>query len=239
MKNKNLKKYEKLRMKFGSKPVEWLDFSVREYNFCKNHRIECIHQLIDTNLVHNIRGFSVKKVFRLLTATLKRKIGIDFQFIGVGDGIFRIIPKFVVEIKQKAESGDANAMFEYSMYLRKYHSTQEAHEWHTNAAKAGNPKAMAEEGNFILYGWVEGSLEDAFVYFRKASELGERKAFFDLGECFLYGLGCKQDFQKAREYYKKASWWKHRKIIKKIDSEEFRKGIDGCKKLELIRDFYN
>ena len=98
---------------------------------------------------------------------------------------------------------------------------------------------MAEEGNFILYGWVEGTLEDAFEYFRKASELGERKAFFDLGECFLYGLGTEQDFQKAREYYKKESWWKNRKIIKKIDSEDFRKGIDGCKKLELIRDFYN
>ena len=239
MKNKNLKKYEKLRKKFGSKPVEWLDFSVREYNFCKNHRIECIHQLIDTNLVHNIRGFSVMKVFRLLTATLKRKIGIDFEFIGIGDGIFRIIPKFIFETKKNAESGDANAMLEYSMYLRKYHSTQEAHEWHTKAAKAGNPRAMAEEGNFILYGWVEGTLEEAFVYFRKASELGERKAFFDLGECFLYGWGCKQDFQKARECYKKASWWKHRKIIKMIDSEEFKKGINECKKLEFIRDFYN
>ena len=237
--NMNLKKYEKLRKKIEYQPVEWLDFSVREYNFCKNHRIECIHQLIDTNLVHNIRGSSVMKVFRLLTATLKRKIGIDFEFIGIGDGIFRIIPKFIFETKKNAESGDANAMLEYSMYLRKYHSTQEAHEWHTKAAKAGNPRAMAAEGNFILYGWVEGTLEDAFEYFRKASELGERKAFFDLGECFLYGLGTEQDFQKARECYKKASRWKHRKIIKMIDSEEFRKGIDGVKKLDLIRDFYN
>lgn len=87
---------------------------------------------------------------------------------------------------------------------------------------------------------IDGQIfEDAFVYFRKASELGERKAFSDLGDCFLYGWGCKQDFQKARECYKKASWWKNRKIIKKIDSEDFRKGIDGCKKLELMRDFYN
>lgn len=99
--NMNLKKYEKLRKKIEYQPVEWLDFSVREYNFCKNHRIECIHQLIDTNLVHNIRGFSVMKVFRLLTATLKRKIGIDFEFIGIGDGIFRIIPKFIFETKKK------------------------------------------------------------------------------------------------------------------------------------------
>lgn len=143
------------------------------------------------------------------------------------------------ELRKKAESGDAQAMLEYSEYLQKYHGLQEAHKWHTKAAKAGNPRAMAAEGNFILYGWVKGTLEDAFEYFRKASELGERKAFSDLGDCFLYGWGCKQDFQKARECYKKASRWKHRKIIKMIDSEEFRKGIDGCKKLEFIRDFYN
>ena len=235
----NLKKYEKLRKKFESKPVEWLDFSVREYNFCRSRRIKFIYQLIDTNLVHNTRGFGVMKGFRFLTATLKRKIGIDFKFIGIGDGTFRIIPEFIFETKQKAESGDANAMLEYSMYLGKYHSTQEAHGWHTNAAKAGVPKAMVEEGNFILYGWISGSLGEAFEYFRKASELGEKKAFSDLGDCFLYGWGCEQDFQKALECYKKASRWKHRKIIKMIDSEDFRKGIDGCKKLELIRDFYN
>ena len=153
--------------------------------------------------------------------------------------MFKMNLKKYEELRKKAESGDANAMLEYSMYLRKYHSTQEAHGWHTNAAKAGVPKAMVEEGNFILYGWISGSLGEAFEYFRKASELGEKKAFSDLGDCFLYGWGCEQDFQKARECYKKASWWKHRKIIKMIDSEEFRKEIDGCKKLEFIRDFYN
>lgn len=153
--------------------------------------------------------------------------------------MFKMNLKKYEELRKKAESGDAQAMLEYSEYLQKYHGLQEAHEWHTKAANAGNPRAMAEEGKFILYGWVEGTLEDAFVYFRKASELGERKAFSALGDCFLYGWGTEQNFQKARECYKKASWWKHRKIIKMIDSEEFRKGIDGCKKLDFIRDFYN
>ena len=111
------------------------------------------------------------KVFRLLTATLKRKIGIDFKFIGIGDGTFRIIPEFIFETKQKAESGDAQAMLEYSVYLQKYHTLQEAHEWHTKAAKAGNPRAMAEEGNFILYGWISGSLCDAFEYYKNQQKL--------------------------------------------------------------------
>ena len=236
--NMNLKKYEKLRKKIEYQPVEWLDFSVREYNFCRNRRIEFIYQLIDTNLVHNIRGFAVMKVFRLLTATLKRKIGIDFEFIGIGDGIFRIIPKFIFETKKNAESGDANAMLEYSMYLRKYHSTQEAHEWHTKAAKAGNAKAMVEEGKFRLYGWIGGTLEEALEYYKKAAEAGIKKSYAALADCYLYGWGCEQDFNKAKKCFKKASRIKHKEIIKKIDSEEFRKGIDGCKKLELIREFY-
>ena len=235
----NLKKYQKLRKKFGFKPVQWLDFSVREYNFCRNRRIEFIYQLIDTNLIHSIRGFSVMKVFRLLSATLKRKMGIDFKFIGIGDDTFRIIPEFIFQTKQKAESGDANAMLEYSEYLQKYHGLQETHEWHTKAAKAGNPRAMAEEGNFILYGWIPGSLCDAFEYYKKSAEAGIRKSYANMADCYLYGWGTEQDFQKARECYKKASWWKHRKIIKMIDSEKIRKGIDGCKKLDLIRDFYN
>lgn len=234
----NLKKYEKFRKKFGYKPVEWLDFSIREHNFCRNHRIEYVLQLIDANLVHNIRGFGVMKVFRLLTATLKRKIGIDFQFIDVGNNTFRIIPKFIFETKQKAESGDAQAMLEYSEYLQKYHGLQEAHEWHTKAAKAGNVRAMAEEGNFILYGWVEGTLEEALEYYKKAAEVGIKKSYAAMADCYLYGWGCEQDFNKAKKCFKKASRIKHKEIIKKIDSEELRKGIDGCKKLELIREFY-
>ena len=236
--NMNLKKYEKFRKKFGYKPVEWLDFSVREHNFCRNHRIEYVLQLIDANLAYNIRGFGVMKVFRLLTATLKRKIGIDFQFIGVGNNTFRIIPKFIFETKQKAESGDANAMLEYSDYLQKYYSLREAHEWHTKAAKTGNSRAMTEEGNFILYGWIGGTLEEALEYYKKAAEAGIKKSYAALADCYLYGWGCEQDFNKAKKCFKKASRIKHKEIIKKIDSEEFRKGIDGCKKLELIREFY-
>lgn len=109
----------------------------------------------------------------------------------------------------------------------------------TKAAKAGNPRAMAEEGNFILYGWIEGTLENAFEYFRKAAELGERKAYSDLGDCYLYGWGCDQDFQKAMECYKKASWLKHRKIIKQLSRNDFCLKTDGKTVLEEIREFYN
>lgn len=142
-------------------------------------------------------------------------------------------------MKLKAESGDSEAMQQYSEYIQKYHSMKEAHEWHTKAAKAGNPRAMVEEGNFILYGWIEGTLENAFEYFRKAAELGERKAYSDLGDCYLYGWGCDQDFRKAMECYKKASWLKHRKIIKQLSRNDFCLKTDGKTVLEEIREFYN
>ena len=142
-------------------------------------------------------------------------------------------------LKRLAESGDAQAMLSYSEYIRETSSLKEAHEWHTKAALAGNPKAMAEEGNFILYGWVEGSLEDAFNYYKKAADAGIKDAYADMADCYLYGWGVNQDFDKAKEYFKKSSKIKYREIINRIDSEEFRKTIDGTKKLELIREFYN
>ena len=73
--NMNLKKYEKFRKNFGYKPVEWLDFSIREHNFCRNHQIRYIDQLIDADINLRYRGFGLKKNFRFLTATLKRKLG--------------------------------------------------------------------------------------------------------------------------------------------------------------------
>lgn len=60
-----------------------------------------------------------------------------------------------------------------------------------------------------------------------------------MADCYLYGWGVNQDFDKAKECFKKASRMKYSKIIKRIDSEQFRKTIDGTKKLELIREFYN
>lgn len=235
----NLKKYDKLRKKFEYKPVEWLEFSVREHNFCRNRQIEYVYQLIDTNLLYNIRGFSVMKVFRLFIATLKRKTGIDFQFIGIGDGIFRIIPKFIVGIKQKAESGDAQAMLEYSEYLKEFYSLQESHEWNTKSARAGSAMAMASEGNYILYGWVAGTLEDAFEYYKKSAEAGIKMSNAAMADCYLYGFGIEQNFQKARECYKKASRWKYRKIVKQLSRKDFHLETDGETVLKKIREFYN
>ena len=170
MKKMNLKKYEKLRKRIENKPIEWLELYIRPYNICKNNHVSYLYQLIDRP-IEKIHSHNNAKIFPPIVNSLKEKTGIDFAFIKEDSKFpierFRIIPSFVLDMKLKAESGDAEAMFEYSEYLQKFQSLQGAHEWHTKAALAGNPKAMGEEGNFILYGWIEGTLEDAFDYFRK------------------------------------------------------------------------
>lgn len=129
----NLKKYKKLREKIAQKPVDWLEGSVRIQNFCRNHHIEYIFQLIDTDIFQETRRSF--KNYRLIEARLKEKTGIDFEFInGNENDTYRIIPKFISEAKQKAESGDAQAMLEYSECLKEFYSLKESHEWHTKAA---------------------------------------------------------------------------------------------------------
>ena len=104
--------------------------------------------------------------------------------------------------------------------------------------QTGHPKAMREEAGFIRYGWVSCSLQDAYEYYVKASELGDRESFARLGDCYRYGWGCEQNFQKACECYKKASRYKYRKIIKQLSKKDFCLE-DGEEVLKEIRDFYN
>jgi hypothetical protein len=52
---------------------------------------------------------------------------------------------------------------------------------------------------------ASGRSEDAFRSFRKASEMGYRMAFFNLGHCYTDGEGTKQDMELARKCYRRAS----------------------------------
>ncbi len=99
--------------------------------------------------------------------------------------------KDILEVRKKAFRGDPKATYDYSQFLMhdspKRDSLHLAHEWHTRAAKAGYPKAMGEEGNFIIHGWVVGTMEEAFEYYTRAYESGYKMASWGLGDCFYYG----------------------------------------------------
>ena len=131
-------------------------------------------------------------------------------------------------------------MFLYSEYLlnysHKYNSLELSHKWHTKSARAGYPEAMAAEGYYIIYDWVDAPLEDAFDYFQKAVNAGYKKAHYGLGDCYLYGWGVEQNYEKAKYHFNKIG---KGKVMKNITSENINEKIDGKKALENTRDFHN
>lgn len=238
----NLKKYKRLWKKFEKKSVDSLALNIRQHNILRNNQISYLWQLIDNPIEKNHSHNNVK-IFPPIIDALKKKTGIDFEYIKEKSKFpvekFRIVPSFILDLKKKADSGDGVAMYEYSQYLQEYQNLQEAHEWHTRASLAEVPEAMAEEGRFILNGWIDAPLWKAVEYFRKSIAAGIKSSYRGLADCYLYGWGVEQDFEKAKRLYKKAGRFKFRKLIKKIDMEEFRDTVNGEEALRRIRGFYN
>ena len=152
------------------------------------------------------------------------------------------IKKFsnIEEIEKKALAGDGEAMYQFSKYFwegaPKGNSLRLAHFWNTKAAKAGYPLAMAYEGVFIIHNWVTGTLEDSFNYYQKAVDAGCKIAHEGLGECYLYGWGVEQDYEKAKYHFKKV---RQGYRLKGITAKNIKEKVDGKKALENDRDFHN
>lgn len=153
----------------------------------------------------------------------------------------------LAEIKEKALQGDPKAMYEYSEYFHVAsfidRSLWIAHEWHTKAAKAGYAKAFADEASFIQNAWVEGTLEDAFNYYVKAVESGDKSAYAWLGKCYYYGWGTEKNYEKAKYYMMKAYWrgclWT-KAYFKGVTKDNFLEKVnDGQKAYEEHLWFYN
>ena len=53
--------------------------------------------------------------------------------------------------------------------------------------------------------YVELNESIAFEWFKKAAELGNKKAMNNLGVCYMYGQGCEKDLNLAFYWYKKAA----------------------------------
>ncbi|MCI6186368.1 MAG: hypothetical protein MR739_04225 [Spirochaetia bacterium] len=153
--------------------------------------------------------------------------------------------KNILELKKKALSGNPKALYDYSEYLMndsyKRDSLNMAHKWHTKAAVAGYSKARGKEGDFIIHGWVAGTLEDAFNYYKKAYETGYKKASWGLGDCYYYGWGIERILEKAKYYYKIAKRLGigiNMKALNKMTEEDFLK-VDCDQALKNDREVYN
>ena len=66
------------------------------------------------------------------------------------------------ELRKKAESGDAQAMLEYSEYLQKYHGLQEAYEWQrkTDIYRRITSQCAVID-NHPLQRWHQGAANDS------------------------------------------------------------------------------
>ena len=145
-----------------------------------------------------------------------------------------------------AEEGNPKGYYDYGEFIIQdgamNHKLDYAHSLNSKAAELRYPKAMEKEAGFIIHGWVKGSLEDAFNYYARAVEAGVKEAHWGLGDCYFYGWGTEQNYEKAKYHLKKAKRYGYRfaaRKLKSITTENIKDKIDGKKALEGDRDFYN
>lgn len=115
----------------------------------------------------------------------------------------------IIQFRNSAELGDANAMFKLGeIYSYGEGVTEDANiavEWYLKAAQVGNAEAMYKLGDMYYFG--EGVNEDtneAIIWYTKAANAGHSKAMYELGDTYYYGWGVQEDSNKADEWYSKA-----------------------------------
>ena len=113
-------------------------------------------------------------------------------------------------LRQKAESGDKVAQFDYAVRL--YNGSgvkkdiEEALKWWQKAAEQGDAASQYNLG--ILYEIDEGVSKDekkAVKWYRKAAEQGVANAQYNLGNCYYNGAGITRDYTEAVKWYRKAA----------------------------------
>ena len=118
----------------------------------------------------------------------------------------------LAQLQRKAESGNAQAMFELGSAYEKGEGApkdpQQATTWFTKAADAGNASAMYRLGR--MYAKGSGGQKDyveAFDWYKRAAAAGNSEAMYDLGHAYETGSGVREDVQQAVIWYTKA--YKH------------------------------
>ena len=118
--------------------------------------------------------------------------------------------KSFVELKKRADSGDADAQVNIGGLYRDGQGVPQdyaqARQWYEKAAAHGN--AMAQFYIGLLYYDAEGVPKDvakAMEWWQKAAAQGHTKAQSNLGWLYHNGFGIPQDYVTARQWYEKAA----------------------------------
>ena len=112
--------------------------------------------------------------------------------------------KLMKQIRAKAESGDAEAMYRlglcYGVGIKGLAKDNvQARAWYERSAAAGDPRGLAQFGQYLLAG-VGGPqcIGRGLVNVREAAELGSDRGAFILGRAFLHGRYGPKDLYRAQ-----------------------------------------
>ncbi len=77
-----------------------------------------------------------------------------------------------------------------------------AAEWYTSSFTHGNTDAASDLASLYEHGseGLDRNMEKAFFYYLKAAEAGNSDAMYEVGRCYLVGLGTGSDVSKAAEW---------------------------------------
>lgn len=82
-------------------------------------------------------------------------------------------------------------------------SEKDAIDWYIKAANQKLPEAQFQLGS--IFSFKRKDFAAGFSWFQAAAQQAFPPAVLQMGRAYEYGLGCKQDFVKAQDYFRKAA----------------------------------
>lgn len=137
----------------------------------------------------------------------------QYQFTAKRSGLEEDYQKAYELFEQAAENDEKEAYYDLGM-MNLYgegvpKNREKAFYWFEKAANTGDDSAVAQIGTIYLKDESVRDYDLALSFFNQAAAKGNLTAEFYLGLMFVQGLGVKQDYQTALEWFKKASHPQH------------------------------
>ena len=157
--------------------------------YAMNNLGECYYNGLGVNCNYEKAVQLFKKAVELGNSDAMNNLGIAYRD---GRGISPNMNKAFELFKKSAELGNSNAMNNLGVRYYKGEGTAKnyklAFEWFRKSAELGNDKAT----NNIV------------ICYSQVKKLLDKKTIIDIGNCYFYGRGVKQNFEKAVELYQSA-----------------------------------
>lgn len=138
-----------------------------------------------------------------------RELGLNL-FEGIQDrkgrSLVRRNPRMAVAwFHEAASHGDANAMgslaYAYDVGLGTQRDVDQAIRWYRRATDLGNAGAAS---NLATVYRDAGRARLAFQWWKRSEDMGDGNAAVDVGYCYQYGIGTKEDPASAKRMFKRA-----------------------------------